>query len=289
MKAWFGERSGEVVALAGRTPEALAAFAGTVDSSGTGKEMDLARIAIESGLCASFNEYRKLMHETAMLLARDRIAAILSSEDADIVQSIRALDTVIDSYNEMSERIVEWHGIHQPEAKMRPQEIIDRVMTSRAPNIPEALQSYARCARALFEERRQLETYISTCMEDVAPNLSEILGPMLGARMIARAGSLERLAKLPASAIQVMGAREALFKHLREGTPSPKHGFIYRHPLVSGAPKQFRGRIARMLAGKAAIAARVDYYSGERLGLGEVVKARAAAIRGGRGRLAGGR
>lgn len=289
MKAWFGEQSGERVALAGQEPEALAAFAGTANSSDTSKEADFAQIAIENGLCTSFSDYRKLLHDTAMLLAKSRIATILSSEDADIVQSIRALDTAIDAFNEMSERIVEWYGIHHPEVSLRPQEIIDRMMKAQSPDVPEALQSYAKCARTLHEERKRLEAYISTCMEDVAPNLSEVLGPMLGARLIARAGGLEKLARLSAGAIQVMGAREALFRHLREGTPSPKHGFIYRHPLISGAPKRLRGRIARMLAGKAAIAARVDYYSGERLGLGEEVRAKAAAIRSGRRRPAGGR
>jgi nucleolar protein 56 len=280
MKAWFGEQSHGQWVLAGSAPEELAAFAGKTDSSEVGKDADLTQTAIETGLCNSFYDYRKLLHATAMALARSRIVAILSSRDADIVQSIRALDTVIDAYNEMTERIVEWYGIHHPEAKLRPQEIIERLITSQTTGDLEALQSYARCARALQEERKRLEVYIAACMEDVAPNLSEVLGPLLGARLIARAGGLEKLAKLPASALQVMGAREALFKHLREGTPPPKHGFIFRHPLVSGAPKQLRGRIARMLAGKAAIAARVDYYSGERLGLGKEVNKKAAAIRG---------
>jgi nucleolar protein 56 len=277
------------VALAGRTPEALAAFAGSADSLANGKEANFTQIAIESGLCTFFTDYRTLMHETAMLLAKSRITIILSSEDADIVQSIRALDTAIDAYNEMTERIVEWYGIHHPETKMRPQEIIERVVTSKAQDAPEALQSYARCARTLYDERKRLGVYITACMEDVAPNLSDVLGPMLGARLIARAGGLEKLAKLPAGSIQVMGAKEALFRHLREGTPSPKHGFIYRNPLISGAPKQLRGRIARMLADKAAIAARVDYYSGEHLNLGEEVKAKAAAIRSGHRRPSGGR
>ncbi len=289
MKAWFGEQSDGRWAVAGSTPERLAAFAGAADSSTLSKDVDLAQIAIDAGLCTSFDEYRKLMHETALLLARSRITDILSSRDADIVQSIRALDTVIDAYNEMTERIVEWYGIHNPEAKLRPQEIVERLVTSQTTDDLPALQDYAGCARMLQEERKRLEAYISACMDDVAPNLSEVLGELLGARLIARAGGLEKLAKLPASSLQVMGAREALFKHLREGTPSPKHGFIFRHPLVSGAPKRLRGRIARMLAGKAAIAARVDYYSGERLGLGEVVKRKAAVIRGGKGRPADGR
>lgn len=288
MRAWFGEQSGGRWVPAGLTPEQLAVFAGASDSSDINKDADLARIAIDAGLCKSFDEYRKLMHETAMALARSRITAILSSRDADIVQSIRALDTVIAAFNEMSERIVEWFGIHHPEIKLKPQEIIDRVTTSQAGEAAslsgedsEALRSYAICARTLHEERKRLETYITACMEDVAPNLSGVLGPMLGARLIAKAGGLDRLARMPGSAIQVMGAREALFKHIREGTPSPKHGFIFRHPLVSGSPKRLRGRISRMLAGKAAIAARVDYYSGERTGLEEEVKKRATAIKGG--------
>jgi nucleolar protein 56 len=278
MKAWFGEESQGRWVLAGSTPEELATFAGKSDSSGVGKDTNLMQIAIETGLCKSFHDYRKLLHDTAIAVARSRISSILSSRDADIVQSIRALDTVIDSYNEMTERIVEWYGIHHPEVKLRPQEIIELIVTAQTDEV-EALQSYARCARTLQDERKRLEAYIAACMEDVAPNLSDVLGPLLGARLIARAGGLEKLAKLPASSIQVMGAREALFKHLREGTSPPKHGFIFRHPLISGAPKPLRGRIARMLAGKAAIAARVDYYSGEHLSLGKEVARKAAAIR----------
>jgi nucleolar protein 56 len=205
----------------------------------------------------------------------------LSTEDADIVQSIKALDTVIEAYNEMSERLVEWYGIHHPDEKMRPQEIIERLTTVQSEDI-DALRSYASSAKALAEERKRMEKYITGCMEDVAPNLSDVLGPMLGARLIARAGGLDRLAKLPASALQVMGAREALFRHIREGTPPPKHGFIYRHPLVSGSPKRLRGKISRAIAGKAAIAARVDYYSGERLSLGEDARKRIMAIKGGK-------
>ena len=158
----------------------------------------------------------------------------------------RAVDqghTVIDAYNEMSERLVEWYGIHHPE-KIRPQEIIDRLATLQPEDL-DSLRSYASSAKALAEERKRLEKYVACCMADVAPNLSDVLGPMLGARLIARAGGLDRLAKLPASALQVMGAREALFRHIREGTPPPKHGFIYPQLLVSDLPKRLRGKISR--------------------------------------------
>ncbi len=282
MKAWFGEMKDGRRALAGMTPEQLSLFAAASDSSGTNKIIDFERTAIDAGLCKTAPDYRKLMHETAMALARGRITAILSTEDADIVQSIKALDTIIDAYNEMSERLVEWYGIHYPEEKLWPQEIIDRLATSQ-PDDVEALRSYASSAKALADERKRMEKYIAGCMEDVAPNLTDVLGPLLGARLIARAGGLDRLAKLPASALQVMGAREALFRHIREGTPPPKHGFIFRHPLVSGSPKRLRGKISRAIAGKAAIAARVDYYSGERLSLGEQARKRVKTIKSGKG------
>ena len=292
MRAWFGEQVDGTWKIAGSTPGELAAFAGRADSTGTSAcSSTFSGVAIDTGLCSSPAEYLGLMHATAITLARSRIQALISGKDADIVQSIKALDTVHEAYNEISERLTEWYGIHYPERRARPQEIITFITTLQEGEVPPgapltpadiaAIQGFARVAQALFDERKSLEEYITACMEDVAPNLSDVLGPMLGARLIARAGGLDRLARLPAGSIQVMGAGEALFKHIREGTPSPKHGFIYRHPLIAGAPKRLRGKMSRMIAGRAAIAARVDAYSGERKALDAEVKARAARLRGG--------
>lgn len=293
MEVWFGEQAEDGRwTPAGSSPGELAAFAGSAGSAGTLPSEDFAALAIRQGLCASRAAYLGLLHQTALLLAHSRIQAQLSGRDADLVQAVRALDTVNEALNEITERLVEWYGIHFPQHRARPQEIIVAALSLRigevTPGAPlaavdlAALQSYARLAQSLGDERKSLEKYISACMDDLAPNLSDVLGPVLGARLIARAGSLDRLAKLSASSLQVMGAGEALFKHLREGTPSPKHGFIFRHPLISGAPRKLRGKMARMIAGKAAIAARVDAYSGERLALGADVRARAARLRGGK-------
>ena len=294
MKAWFGEGAGDGWTIAGTTPEELAAYASRAESAGPAGSPDFERIAIETGLCSSPADYLRLMHDTAMLVARSRIQALLSARDADIVQSIKALDTVHEAYNEVSERLTEWYGIHYPDRKARPQEAISSILSLTPGEVPSgapltagditAMQGFAKAAQVLFDERKSLELYIMACMDEVAPNLSDVLGPLLGARLIARAGGLDRLAKLPAGSIQVMGAGEALFKHIREGTPSPKHGFIYRHPLISGAPKRLRGKMSRMIAGRAAIAARVDAYSGERLDLGSDVHTRAKRLRSGQQR-----
>nr|3GQU_A Chain A, Nop5p Protein [Pyrococcus horikoshii]3GQX_A Chain A, NOP5P PROTEIN [Pyrococcus horikoshii]3GQX_B Chain B, NOP5P PROTEIN [Pyrococcus horikoshii] len=108
-----------------------------------------------------------------------------------------------------------------------------------------------------------LEDYIDKAMDDVAPNLKALVGAKLGARLISLAGGLKELAMLPSSTIQVLGAEKALFRHLRTGAKPPKHGVIYQYPAINRSPWWQRGKIARALAGKLAIAARVDYFSGE--------------------------
>lgn len=290
MKAWFGDIQDSQVILAGHSAAELAKWASSADSRGLDKGTDLVGLAKDSGLCASFEGYRQLLHDTAMVMARRHVTESLSSKDAYIIQAIKALDDVNGSYNALTERLAEWYGVHFPEMHARPQDLITFILqfgnkeSSNHPKAPGsigasmaepdtlAVQGLAAAAQKLFEERRALEKYISSSMEDFAPNLSTLLGPLLAARFIALAGGLERLARMPASTIQVMGAGEALFKHLRSGTPSPKHGLIFNHPLVSGSPKRIRGKVARMLAARAAIAARIDYYSGESRDMGDVKK-----------------
>ncbi|BAI61628.1 snoRNA binding protein Nop56 homolog [Methanocella paludicola SANAE] len=233
---------------------------------------------------------RLALHEASMRLAREAISKSLSGKDAYLIQAVRALDDLNEAFNVTSGRLAEWYAIHYPENRLRPYELIEQIVespadseasTMGAPMTGEdlaAIQGVAQVAKTILIQRKAIEDYISKIMLEIAPNLSSVLGPLLGARLIARAGSLEKLARMPASSIQVMGAGEALFKHLKAGTPSPKHGLIFKHPLISGAPKKARGKIARMLAGKAAIAARMDYYSGEVMDFGDL-KAKASAIK----------
>jgi nucleolar protein 56 len=103
-------------------------------------------------------------------------------------------------------------------------------------------------------------------MEEVAPNVKSLVGSLLGARLIAIAGGLSNLARKPASTIQVLGAEKALFRSLKTGTRPPKHGIIFQHTLLHDAKRWQRGKIARALAGKLAIAARSDAYGGRYIG-----------------------
>jgi nucleolar protein 56 len=108
--------------------------------------------------------------------------------------------------------------------------------------------------------RKEIETHVENEMKTIAPNLGAILGTAVGARVLAKAGSLKKLASMPASTIQIMGAEKALFRALKTGTAPPKHGILFQHPIVHAAPRWQRGKMARAIAAKAAIAARVDMY-----------------------------
>jgi nucleolar protein 56 len=103
-------------------------------------------------------------------------------------------------------------------------------------------------------------------MESVAPNITTLVGPLVGARLISLAGSLMDLAHKPSSTVQIYGAEKALFRSLKTGADPPKHGIIYQVPEIHSAPYWQRGKIARALAGKISIAARVDAYSKRNIG-----------------------
>ena len=130
----------------------------------------------------------------------------------------------------------------------------------------EKMVELAKTIEGMISYRDKLENYVRKLVREVAPNLSEVCGEKLAARLINEAGSLEKLAEFPASTIQVLGAEKALFAHLTKKVPPPKHGVIFQHPLIRKSPKKLRGRIARKLANKIAIAARTDFFKGEFIG-----------------------
>merc|ERR1712073_214312 len=108
------------------------------------------------------------------------------------------------------------------------------------------------------EYRGQLYEYLKNRMIAIAPNLTAVVGELIGARLISHAGSLLNLAKHPASTVQILGAEKALFKALKTKHDTPKYGLIYHAQLVGQSGTKLKGKVSRMLAAKAAIATRVD-------------------------------
>merc|ERR1711933_663881 len=110
----------------------------------------------------------------------------------------------------------------------------------------------------LTDYRASLAEYLKLRMNAIAPNLTYMVGELVGARLISHAGSLMNLAKHPASTVQILGAEKALFKALKTKHDTPKYGLIYHAQLVGQASSKLKGKVSRMLAAKAAIATRVD-------------------------------
>jgi nucleolar protein 56 len=111
------------------------------------------------------------------------------------------------------------------------------------------------------KEMKKLEKQIEKDMEIIAPNISRITGPLIGARIISIAGGINKVAFMPASTIQILGAEKALFRYKKEGGRPPKHGVIFQHNLINKSPRKIRGKIARVLATKIAIAAKADAFT----------------------------
>merc|ERR1711968_219919 len=120
------------------------------------------------------------------------------------------------------------------------------------------IQSLCEQVISLSEYRAQLFEYLKNRMVAVAPNLTTLVGELVGARLVQHAGSIMNLAKQPASTVQILGAEKALFRALKTKHDTPKYGLIYHASLIGQAAPKNKGKISRVLAAKTALAIRVD-------------------------------
>jgi nucleolar protein 56 len=128
------------------------------------------------------------------------------------------------------------------------------------------IQNYADQIISLDAYRQELEEYLDSVMEKAAPNINALIGSLIGAKLLAKAGSLQKLAYMPASRIQLLGAEKALYRFLKTGEKRPKHGLIFQWNQIRSAKPWIRGKIARVVAGKIGLSAKVDFFSGEFIG-----------------------
>ncbi|KAJ2798557.1 Nucleolar protein 56, partial [Coemansia helicoidea] len=145
------------------------------------------------------------------------------------------------------------------------QQIVDASRASMGTDISDIdllnIESFASRVISLCEYRKSLYDYLLSKMDAVAPNLAALIGDIVGARLIAHAGSLTNLSKYPASTVQILGAEKALFRALKTRGNTPKYGLIYNSSFIGRAGTKNKGRISRFLANKATIASRIDCYS----------------------------
>jgi len=265
---------------------------------------DMERFAVETGFANDAEEFSLWTHNLAMEMAKLRVKGAVEKRDLIIAQAIQTLDDLDKAINLFMGRVREWYGIHFPELdrlvdkhetyarlvlalgskenfaaeklekeeipNSKAMEIAKAVGTSMGADLTETdltqIQALCQNVISLYKLRQTLEDYLDKAMEEVAPNTKAMVGSLLGARLIAIAGGLTNLARRPASTIQVLGAEKALFRSLKTGTRPPKHGIIFQHTFLHEAKKWQRGKIARALAGKLAIAARIDAFGGRYIG-----------------------
>ena len=258
----------------------------TPNKGGEHLRSNIDKVFEEIGFSKSQDEITQIYEK----LAIHKIKKSSQEEDKLLIQAINSVDDIDESISKLVERIRDWYTIYFPEMDTisnnetyikliaeseNREDILKNFMEHFSEEIEEStgadieeddllmLKSFAESIYSLQKSRKELETYIDNKMEAIAPNLRDLLGSTLGAKLIAHIGSIKRLATYPASVIQIMGAEKAIFRHLKTGERPPKHGLIFQHPSVRGAKWWNRGKIARNLALKITLAVRKDVFSGE--------------------------
>ncbi|MEM4156543.1 MAG: RNA-processing protein [Archaeoglobaceae archaeon] len=217
----------------------------------------------ELGMKVLGGDYYNLLRKTAIEVAEERVEKELKSDDKYVIALVKALEELEEAINTLKEKKEDLEVVRETEV----------------------IGEFDEGISSLEKLKSKVEKEIEAVMERIAPNLVEIASPKIGAKLIERFGSLENLAKAPASKIQIIGAERSLYKalaRLRKGKEAkmPKHGIIFMHGFVRNLPKSKRGKMARFLAAKISIASKIDFFRGElEEGLYESLKNRYEELR----------
>ncbi len=242
----------------------------------------------------SIEELRKKMIDAAKRGVQEKF----EGADVHIIKSVNILEDLDPIANLLIEQLREWHSVHFPELNdlvkdndsylklvakigdrggfnpdnvsknMDDKELSDAIARAAGASMGsvvsgkdmEEMKSLALNCLNLRQQRDYLAAYLEDTMKREMPNFSELAGAVIGAKILAKVGGKKKLAFLAASAIQMVGAEKALFAHFKTGVKGPKYGYLYQHPLVKSTPQENKGKMARSLAAKLAIAARKDFF-----------------------------
>ena len=228
-------------------------------------------------------KYLPKFRELNLSLAKEKIKASVNDDNL-ICQTISSMDEMDKAINMLSKRLREWYSLYNPEfahslsdnekfteiiLRKSKKELLKEIgaKDSMGKDLDEAdikgMMSLANQILSLFKYKMQSKTYLENLMEKRCPNLKALAGVATGAKLLQHTGSLKKLAFLPASTIQILGAEKALFRHIKTGARPPKYGLIYQHEFIQQAKKKDQGKRARALADKLSMAIRVDYFKGK--------------------------
>jgi len=250
---------------------------------------------------ASGKDIRAMQLGLSHSLSRYKLKFSADKVDTMVIQAVGLLDELDKEINNYAMRVKEWYGWHFPEmqrivsdnaeyakvilacgfrtefkntdmSQIFEDETIQAALkeaaeVSMGTEIADLdiinIKSLAEQVLSMTEYRIQLFDYLKNRMNAIAPNLTILVGELVGARLISHAGSLMNLAKQPASTVQILGAEKALFRALKTKHDTPKYGLIYHASLIGQAAPKHKGKISRVLAAKASLAIRVDALSDE--------------------------
>lgn len=236
-------------------------------------------------------DVRRNLNKTYQEIAQEKIRESIKTNDVMIVETINSLEEIEETTGKLIERLREWCMPYVPELdKIHNHELYSKIISTQTTrqNIKNCslldntqielddtndiemskedlliIKNFATSLYSLYQTKNNLEEYIQDKIKEVAPNLYDVAGANLGAKLIAHVNGLENLAKLPSSTVQIIGAEKATFRHLKTGEKPPKHGLIFQHPSIRGSNWWIRGKLARAVASKITIAARKDAFSNE--------------------------
>lgn len=234
------------------------------------------------------NKYFNNFYKKNLILTKEKIKDSVK-DDLLIIQTISNIEDADKVTNILIKRLRDWYSFYNPEfsesidnhekfveliLKKNKEELLKEIKIKKEESMGrdfskedlEPIRNLAKEINNLFDFRKRQEMYLENLMKKTCPNLAEVAGISIGAKLIKVAGSLRNLALLPASVIQLLGAEKALFRHIRnKKNLPPKFGVIFAHKLVQKNAKE-AGKAARSLADKITIAVKVDYFKGNFIG-----------------------
>ena len=250
-------------------------------------QREFRKLAVELKFAESPAALNKLLSQANILLTKQGLRK--ERKDVIMMRSVAVVDELDRNMNTLSELMREWYGLYFPEAEKLTKDHAQMAkLISKHPSrndfedkkikkyakmsagMPfseddlKAVKKYASCLVELSSARENVAEYVRNESRKIMPNLSVVAGPLIACRLLTLAGGLEKLARMSSSTIQLLGAEKALFRHLKskgKRDKPPKFGVIFAHQLIQNADKQDKGRMARLLSAKLAMAARADFYT----------------------------
>ncbi|MFH0967141.1 MAG: RNA-processing protein [Methanobacteriota archaeon] len=219
--------------------------------------------AVLCGFCRDQDEYLSILRDLGVRWSQDTVQRYNSSDEARLIKLVLILRETDLMISRVSEQLTAWQDMIRGDIHAGSSVVMriesDSLKSDRG---DDSISLLSHDLVRMRGSRSRLAQDIAKRCEKILPNCCELVGPLVAARLVSAAGGLNRLARMPASAIQILGAKNAFFSHRSTGSPPPKHGLIFEHKRVHTAPRRVRGRVARTIAANLAIASRIDCYRG---------------------------